>query len=306
MGILAVIEGEGSGVIYRLGQRVLTIGRSPANLIQLLDPSVSRRHATILWDTAAYQIKDLKSKNGVLVNEAFVTEALLVYGDKVRVGQTLFKLIKDTGQVDQDSVLKRRVMSKEAVDSATIKLDREALKSALAAGSAPDPGAPAGNTEPVDVDAAAKAMDDRLQDDTTRLKAQAKGVTDVAKTINATLNYIIQTMDADRCIAYRSTGSRRLEMAGIATISHLDRERAAATPFAKTVEKAVTSRRPCVDNDVQDPVVFSAAAVPIQVNNDLVGVVYADSMRCNPRYFIGHDLEMLVVVSGVLDPPLSV
>ncbi len=95
-------------------------------------------------------------------------------------------------------------------------------------------------------------------------------------------------------------------MAGIATIPHLDHPRAAATPYAATVEKVVTSRRPCVDNDVKAPVVFGAAAVLVQVNNELVGVVYADSMRCNPRYFIDHDLEMLVVVSGVLDPPLSV
>lgn len=305
MGILAVIEGEGSGVIYRLGQRVLTIGRSPANLIQLLDPSVSRRHATILWDTAAYKIRDLKSKNGVQVNEESVAESHLVYGDRVRVGQTLFKLVKDTGQIEQDSVLKRRIMSKEAVDSATIKLDRDALKNALAEGTAPSPGPGAGSTEPVDVDAAAQAMDDRVYNDTTRLKAQARSSSDVGQTVTTTLNYIIQTMDADRCIAYRSTGSRRLEMAGIATIPHLDRQRAASTPFSKTVEKAVTSRRPCVDNDVSDDVIFSAAAVPIMVDHDLVGVVYADSMRRNPRYFIEHDLEMLGVVSGVLGPPLS-
>ncbi|MBL6975897.1 MAG: FHA domain-containing protein [Deltaproteobacteria bacterium] len=142
MGIPAVIEGEGSGVIYRLGERVLTIGRSPANLIRLLDPSVSRRHATIFWDMAAYQIRDLQSKNGILVNEGPVVEAHLMYGDRVQVGQTLFKLTKDTGPVDQDSVLKRRVMSREAVDSATSKLDRQALKDALDTDSVPEPGAP--------------------------------------------------------------------------------------------------------------------------------------------------------------------
>lgn len=304
MGILAVIEGEGSGIIYRLGQRVLTIGRSPANLIQLLDPAVSRRHATILWDQAAYKIRDLKSKNGILVNDESVLEAHLKYGDLVRVGQTLFKLVQDTGQVD-DSVLRRRLMSKDAVDSATVKLDRATILRAAAETPPAGGKLERDDTQPVDVDAAAQAMDDRVKSDTTRLKAQAKAADDVAKTINATLSYVIQTIDADRCIAYKTAGARRLEMAGMATISHLDKERKAATPFARTVERVVTSYNPCVDNDIRDPIIFSAAAVPIKNEGKLVGVIYADSMRRNPRYFIEHDMEMLGVVSGVLGASFS-
>ncbi|NOZ00981.1 MAG: FHA domain-containing protein [Deltaproteobacteria bacterium] len=305
MGNLAVVEGEGNGVVYKLGQRVLTIGRGPANLIQLLDQSVSRRHATIMWDQAAYRIRDLKSKNGVMVNDRLIQEAHLQYGDLIRVGRTLFKLVEESGDVD-DSVLSRRIVSRESVDSATMKLDRNALKAALA-GADPEPTEPMSgpSTEPVDVDAAARAMDDRIKNATSRLQAQVRAGQGVAETINSTLAYIIQTMDADRCIAYRMAGARRLEMAGMATIPHLDKERRAATPYARTVQKVVDSRRAGADNDVQDPIIFGAAAVPVESVGELVGVIYADSMRRNPRYFIEHDLEMLQVVSGVLSATFS-
>jgi len=288
---------------YRLGQRVLTIGRGPANLIQLLDQSVSRRHATILWEQSAYLIRDLKSKNGIEVNHEQVVQAHLQNGDVIQVGETTFQLVRDTGQED-DSVLRARSLVRESVDSATIKLDKNAVKNALADEKASAGTSQANDTVPVDVDEVAKALDERVMRDTNRLKAQASAGRNVKETISSTLAYIVQTMDADRCIAYRTTGGSKLDMAGFASIPHLDKERKTVRPFASTVKKVLNSRSSWVDNDVKDPMIFSAAAVPIHLGEELVGVVYADSMRRNPRYFIEHDVEMLGVVSGVLGKSL--
>jgi adenylate cyclase len=68
--------------------RTCTLGRHPANTIQLEDREVSKEHAVIeLWE-GAYRLRDLRSSNGTFVNGRRVPELRLRNGDEIRLGTT--------------------------------------------------------------------------------------------------------------------------------------------------------------------------------------------------------------------------
>jgi len=68
-----------------------TIGRDPENSISIEYSKISRRHARILARRGVWEIEDLKSTNGVYVNEERITRAPLTHGDIVRIGPLQFR-----------------------------------------------------------------------------------------------------------------------------------------------------------------------------------------------------------------------
>ena len=78
--------------MYELGEKPLTIGRSPEADIVVYDERVSRVHCGLrLWDGEFY-LKDLKSKNGTFLNDHQVEVSKVRGGDIVRVGSSLLML----------------------------------------------------------------------------------------------------------------------------------------------------------------------------------------------------------------------
>lgn len=71
---------------FPITQKITGIGRAPDNLIQLPDSEVSKHHAVIREDGDGWQIVDLGSQNGVLVNGKRVQRSALMHGDRVRIG----------------------------------------------------------------------------------------------------------------------------------------------------------------------------------------------------------------------------
>ncbi|MEM7126110.1 MAG: FHA domain-containing protein [Chloroflexota bacterium] len=67
-GKLICLSGSNTGQEYALSEEITTIGRDAESTITLQDSSVSRHHAEIRRIDNAYQVHDLKSKNGVLVS----------------------------------------------------------------------------------------------------------------------------------------------------------------------------------------------------------------------------------------------
>lgn len=67
------------------GTRV-TIGREADNLVQLPHEKVSKHHAVILPAGGGWEIQDLQSTNGVLVNDHPVQRVELKDGDRVKIG----------------------------------------------------------------------------------------------------------------------------------------------------------------------------------------------------------------------------
>jgi pSer/pThr/pTyr-binding forkhead associated (FHA) protein len=75
-----------SGTAHELVEEVVTIGRGPDNMIQLEDASVSSRHAELHATDKTYQLRDLGSTNGTMVNGSAATEIRLRHGDRIRLG----------------------------------------------------------------------------------------------------------------------------------------------------------------------------------------------------------------------------
>lgn len=76
----------------------ITLGRGEDNAICITDPTVSLRHARILYHPVAEKIyiEDLHSTNGLWINDQPTVQQILDNDDQIRLGQTTFTF-KNTG-----------------------------------------------------------------------------------------------------------------------------------------------------------------------------------------------------------------
>ena len=91
LGLLVVKRGPNAGSRYLLGEGKTTIGRHPDSDIFLDDVTVSRRHAEIYHDDAAFTAVDVGSLNGTYLNRERIERADLHNGDEVQIGK--FRLV---------------------------------------------------------------------------------------------------------------------------------------------------------------------------------------------------------------------
>ena len=92
--VLVVLEGGiAAGTEFPLLQPCVRIGRGPDVELEFDDPELSSVHASILFDSGAFQLTDLGSTNGTQVNERRVAAHELAHGDRIRVGGHLLQLV---------------------------------------------------------------------------------------------------------------------------------------------------------------------------------------------------------------------
>jgi two-component system cell cycle response regulator len=92
--ILIVVYGVDLGRRILLNQTSFVIGRSSTCNLSVDQEAVSRKHAEIAYSRGRYFVYDLRSKNGVRLNDARVTDHPLSDGDKIQIGQTLFIFLR--------------------------------------------------------------------------------------------------------------------------------------------------------------------------------------------------------------------
>lgn len=85
---LSVQKGPSKGKVYPLVGKMVQIGSGPENGIRLLDPAVSSKHAGISIEDIKFEVIDLGSRNGVLVNGRKVPRRFLRNGDVITLGQS--------------------------------------------------------------------------------------------------------------------------------------------------------------------------------------------------------------------------
>ncbi len=91
---LVSLTGANKGEAYvLLGMRII-IGRSEKADIRINDTKASREHAEITKVGENWVVTDLGSQNGIVVNDKKVTQKQLSEGDKLIVGQIVFKFAK--------------------------------------------------------------------------------------------------------------------------------------------------------------------------------------------------------------------
>jgi len=88
---LLVIAGPAKESTIPLPEGEATLGRDPANAVAVADASVSRKHCLLRREEdGRFQIKDLDSRNGTLVNGRAVKEQWLRHGDEIATGDSVF------------------------------------------------------------------------------------------------------------------------------------------------------------------------------------------------------------------------
>ena len=90
---LRVKEGAELGRDYAITSVPVTLGRDALSGISFPDPKMSRQHAVLIGQGADFILKDLGSTNGTFLNEKRIKQAVLINGDRIRLGKTLFELI---------------------------------------------------------------------------------------------------------------------------------------------------------------------------------------------------------------------
>jgi diguanylate cyclase (GGDEF)-like protein len=95
--MLTVVQGSEMdfGKTYHFSQHAIRIGRDKKNTIQLDDLKVSKQHCEIsvvkTADMEQIVVKDLGSTNGTYVNNELIRQRILSSGDKITVGETVFR-----------------------------------------------------------------------------------------------------------------------------------------------------------------------------------------------------------------------
>jgi FHA domain-containing protein/zinc ribbon protein len=91
------VEGTAGRRMHDIGEELVTVGRSPENVIFLDDVTVSRQHAEIFrrqqTDEKGFRIRDAGSLNGTYVNRVRVDSVDLRNGDEIQIGKYRFKFV---------------------------------------------------------------------------------------------------------------------------------------------------------------------------------------------------------------------
>jgi pSer/pThr/pTyr-binding forkhead associated (FHA) protein len=87
---LMIVKGPGSGTVFPITDGVNYIGRGSQNNINLSDPTVSREHCVLVTREHGFDVFELGSRSGTIVNNKFVEPKFLQAQDIVKIGKTEF------------------------------------------------------------------------------------------------------------------------------------------------------------------------------------------------------------------------
>jgi len=85
---LTILTGATRGRIIELNLAPCRIGRDAHLEIPINDTKASRLHVEVLFKDGQYVMRDMKSKNGTLVNGTSVSALTLQEGDQIQIGET--------------------------------------------------------------------------------------------------------------------------------------------------------------------------------------------------------------------------
>lgn len=100
---LVMQKGAAKGRTWPLVGKVVSLGSGPENNVRLLDGAVSGKHAGVAIDDNKFEIVDLGSKNGVLVNGKKTPRRFLRNGDVITLGMTELKFESAFAAADDEA-----------------------------------------------------------------------------------------------------------------------------------------------------------------------------------------------------------
>jgi DNA-binding NtrC family response regulator len=97
---LRVVAGEDAGLEVALPPVGVVLGADASCDVELKDPAVSRRHATVVPKDEGFEITDLDSKNGTWLDGAAVGRAIAPAGAMLRLGTTIIHLLPSEESIE--------------------------------------------------------------------------------------------------------------------------------------------------------------------------------------------------------------
>jgi len=285
---LLIRSPSGSERIESLNSASTTIGRGPDNDILISDLSVSRTHARVDRIGGRYQISDLDSRHGVIVNEEKITEPTFVsHGDQIRLGAVSIDVLTgieltDSGfSMDPDSTATLRYDQVPFVTPQT-SWDEISLESKL-------------QMNPV-IWARFVAFLDAVS------VTQHRPLTQV---LESTVSHCLKIFrQADRACLILS--EKRGPSPQVAQCRQKTGSEKSVRVSNTVVSQVIESRRSLVSynaqadfesNSIVKEGIFSLMCVPIIAENKTLGVLYLDTASPG-KVFNQSDLELLTVFSN--------
>ncbi len=297
-----VYEIEGQTRRFLLSGGDVSIGRSSENGIVLNDFSVSRRHALLSERGGVWTIEDLKSTNGVKVNDEFAPKSPLKADDVVSVGtftlyvreQPTTKSIAAKSISDSSSTFVRSI--------ADFNLDYNLEATGTGAGVTDVAGTLAGR-RPAPEKAREKIFEILVQVARTLIEAP-----DVDQILSKVVDLLFDFLPAERAVVVLREDSGRL----VATLAR-QRGRAgseATETFSHTIVETVVRERVAIltsdaltddrfeaGQSIRIQQIRSAMCVPLWNREHVIGALHVDT-PLKTGTFTADDLDLLTALGN--------
>jgi adenylate cyclase len=279
----------------------LTVGRALTSDVPLLDPTVSRRHASLVVDDSGIELHDLGSSNGTFVNGERVERARLGAGDVLTFGKLSFNVsesdVSENGTDTHSARYAPTIIRQRAVPDA-----EQAFAQALKA---------SGSQPVLDETAIVMPDEERLRQKLALLLEVSKALTrafDADALLEKIAGIVFQILDVDRfsILLLDDHGDLVPSIARDRGGSRLGR----TVPLSiagKAIEEKVAILSDNAPEDVRftgesivHQQVRSAVCAPlVGSENRALGVLYVDSLTSAHR-FTENDLDFVVAFSGIV------
>jgi Nif-specific regulatory protein len=269
----------------------MPIGRDSSNLLAIRDPSLSRRHCVLVSSGDSFTIRDLKSRNGTVVNGIPIEERQLEHGDQISLGDSIFVFQLRDEIVDTPS---DHVEFRDSRVQATVQLhpqdavyaDPNKILQAL----------PARNRAPASLNAL------------LRISRVVHSIPGLDELQNQILQLIFEVVPADRgaILLDRHTNNTfssvfaRHRIAGSkqqVQVSSTVVDQVMTTGVAVLASDVVASQSLSEVDSLVRSQVCSVLCVPLTVHEKLNGCLYLDSSSASARLDEEH-LQLVTAVAG--------
>ena len=113
-------EGPLAGSRLTLSEETYTLGRRPEMDLRLDDGMTSGAHAELRRENGGWEIVDLGSSNGTLLNGNRITAARLAEGDLVQIGGSRFIFLEDNGPAEAETEGEAEAFQEEEAETTEV------------------------------------------------------------------------------------------------------------------------------------------------------------------------------------------
>ncbi len=106
---LFAIAGPIEGAFFALPEAEISVGSHASNTLVMDGPSIAAEHCLIEGRDGEYKVRNLTGNGGVRVNGQAIVERLLVHGDELKIGDTLFLFLTYDGETPPGLRLEREL-----------------------------------------------------------------------------------------------------------------------------------------------------------------------------------------------------